>query len=163
MKILKLFGLIAVFLQISNLNAYSYGVDSYFKDPIYLKLHFRSSSDSNPIYVPAGARGQSLVSYKGKSCITAVEMLDKDQKSIDVLRVGKNKISRFLNNEIFPYHSETAWNDILCGNRNFVIDKHGRLGIWGGCHPIDKIPGWACVDISNNTANVLGKSPYYKG
>lgn len=160
MKILqKLFVSIIAVIFAQNIHGYSYGVDSYFNEPRYLKLHFRTCRDSNPIYVPAYAKGMPL-EYSGGGagcCIKGIEMLDKDKKSIDFLRVGINKISVFEDGEILPWHSNTAWNDILCGNRNFVIDKHGRLGIWGSCDPIDNIPGWACVDISQSTEHAVGK------
>lgn len=164
MKLLKLFAFVALFAQ--QIHSYSYGVDSYYHEDRYIKLIFRTCADSYMIRVPANAREMSLLRYpighhKAGCCFHTVEFFDKNKKQIDYLPINKNNeiagVIRYTdeNVEIQPSHSTSpALSDILCTDRNFVIDSKGRLGIWESCTKGDsKYIG--CVRISQQTANAI--------
>lgn len=145
----------AVFAQTMNVYGYAYGIDSYYHEPRWVKLIFASCKDESPVYVPANARRMSIGSFKGGCCLKAIEMADKDQKWLDTLTENAH-LSKFAHNQILPWHGKTHAGLFTCGNLNFVIDRHGRLGRWAS----NTCPN--CVRISSRTAGVVGKDPNAK-
>lgn len=131
MKIVRLFISIFVVVAVQNIGAYSYGIDSYYHKPRWVKLHFRACSASYPMYVPANRKGVSLGSAGG-CCITKIELLDENQKPITDPRF--NQIPQVISmKDGYIDRAETgkhSYQDIACLNRNFVIDKAGRVGMW---------------------------------
>lgn len=97
----------ALFAQ--QASAYSYGVDSSFNEPRYIKLFFnrdRSCADSRQILVPANAKHMPLFSHAKSDCkLSAVELFDKNLRLL----------------------SKQDYAPALEGNKIFIIDSNGKL------------------------------------